>query len=301
MKLKGLSIGGGALKISGEYGILKKIYPEYKPDYIAAVSAGAILAFVLPTLEVRDYNLYGHFLTNIKDKDLWKTKPLTKNGGFSASAVLRAIAGYSSFGDMSNLKNTLRKIVSEERFNRYIVNGREKGIFVGSVCYNTGHRAFIDLKKCKYEEAINWVLASSSIPVYTEPYEYNKYFYYDGGVRDHNPGSWLIEEFGKDLEQLVSIYSRPKDYNMIDQNWKPSNIYKVLERTLEIMQIEISKSNEIKELLLSEKNNIKLDQLFLPNVLESLYDTDSNRLLKLYVEGCIIGEEWKFNNKKNGN
>ena len=91
-------------------------------------------------------------------------------------------------------------------------------------------------------QALDWVLASASIPVYTPPFKYNGYYYYDGGVRDHNPGPWVLENHGKDITNLISVYSRPADYNMIDQNWSPKNVYKVLERTIEILQVEISKS-----------------------------------------------------------
>lgn len=296
--MNALCISGGATKIVGQFGVAEQIFQKLRPAYIAGTSAGAILTLVLPTIDwSMDCDCKSSSvrmkLLNLKSKDFWQVNPINSHGGFSAGALIRAVAGYSSFGDMSKLKEFLSKFITEETFiNKIVKNKAYKGLFVGSVCYNTGHRAYINLKDCSYDEALNWVVASSSIPVYTEPYKYNDYFYYDGGVRDHTPGPWLLEERGKEINKLVSIFSRPKDYNVINQHWEPSNVYKVLERTLEIMQIEISKSDEREEIFLSKQLGVELDQLFIPTVLEGLFDTNKERLVKLYKEGVKIGKEY---------
>jgi hypothetical protein len=64
------------------------------------------------------------------------------------------------------------------------------------------------------------------------------------------------------------------------------------------MQIEISKSDEQKEILLSKEFGVNLHQLFLPKVLEGLYDTDVRRLWTLYMEGLRIGKEYNERTNK---
>ena len=302
--MNALCISGGATKIVGEFGVAEQIFSKFRPEYIAGVSAGAILALALPTIDwEKECNCKSSKLKNtllkMKSKDLWTVNPTNSKGGLSIKAVIRAISGYSSFGDMSKTGNFIKSVITEKLFYDNIVNSNNyKGIFVGSICYNTGHRAYIDLKKCKYEEAISWVLASSSIPVYTEPYKYNDYYYFDGGVRNHSPGPWMLENHGKEITNMVSIFSRPQDFNVIDQKWEPSNVYKVLERTIEIMQIELSKSDEQKEVFLSKEFGVNLEQLFLPKVLKGLYDTDVRRLWTLYMEGLRIGKEYNERTNK---
>lgn len=297
---KAIVIAGGGTKICGEYAIASQIYEKLKPSILAGNSAGAIISLVLPTIDWKS-NKNKEIecaLTELSLDDMFSVSPINNKGGVSTHGIIRAILGYSSFGELGNLRDTLKQFVTREDFRKYITYGKTDGVYVGSVCYNTGHRAYINLKDCTYEEALNWVMASSSIPVYTAPYKYNKYYYFDGGVRDHNPGSWILEEFGKEIDHMVSIYSRPKDYNVINQQWEPTNVLKVLERTLEIMQIEISKSDEREENLLAEKYNIKLDHLYLPNVLKGVYDTDRDRLRELYNKGKEIGKEWITKNIK---
>lgn len=295
--MNALSISGGGFKISGQLGILETVFPKLKPQYIVGNSAGAILSLVLPTI---DWSQQCHCdfekvkqLAIYKGDSVWRSKPLTKKGDISLSAILRLLTGKPSLGDMSGLEDLLKQNISEESFNRNIKNSNHyKGIYVGTVCYNTGHRAYIDLMLCTYEEAIKWVVASSSVPVFAEPLKYNDYYYFDGGVRDHSPGGWLLENHSDSITKMLSIYSRPQDYNVIRQDWEPDNVLSVLQRTIEIMQIEISKSDEFQEILICQMKEIDLDILYLPNILNGMYDTDPTRLFRLYKEGFKIGKEY---------
>ena len=293
--MNALVMSGGATKIVGQYGIVEQIYKDYKPEIIAGNSAGAILSFLLPTInwENGDDIKIKDALLNLQPKNIWKINPSNSKGGMSFLALIRGAFGYPSLGNMSKMKDFLASYVSiNDFYTKIATNDDIKHLFVGSICYNTGHRAYIDIKNCTYMQALDWVLASASIPVYTPPFKYNEYYYYDGGVRDHNPGPWVLENYGKDITNLISVYSRPADYNMIDQKWSPKNAYKVLERTIEILQVEISKSDEIEERLLAKESNVNLSQLFLPNVLDSLYDMKKENLLELYKQGVKIGKSY---------
>lgn len=294
--MKSLIISGGGTKIVGQYATASLIYPHFKPDILAGTSAGAIIALLLPCV---NSELANQKFLKLKPKDFWKVNPVTKNSNISVMGIIRAITSEESLGDMSNLNSYLKSVVCYDSFYSNIVENKNiKHVYVSTVCFNTGHRAHIDLKECGYAEAIEWVVASASIPVFAQSHEYNNYYYYDGGVRNHIPSRFVLEEFGSKLTDIVSIYSRPEDYNIIDQDWKPTDALTVLERTLDIMNMELSKRDQEDEFKTSEQLNINLSQLFLPKVLESTYDTNSERLKQLHKEGILIGKKWISNNIK---
>jgi len=296
--ISALSISGGAMGIVGQFGVTEQIFNRIKPEYFAGISAGSILALAMPTVdwnstcECRTFNLK-RALLGIRSCDIWSANPLNKKGGFSIIAVASILSGKPGLGDMSNLGEYLSKHVPKNKFiMRLKDNPRYKGIFVGSVDFNTGSRQYVNLKDCSYNDALDWVIASSSIPVFAEPVEKDSSFYFDGGVRNHNPGHWLTENYGKDFNRLTSIYSRPENYDISNKDWKPDNVLKVLERSIEIMQMEISKRDQKEEIRLCSDLGIDLSQIFLPKMLQGYYDTDTTRLRALYEAGKKIGKEF---------
>jgi predicted acylesterase/phospholipase RssA len=111
--MNALCISGGATKIVGEFGVAEQIFQKFRPEYIAGVSAGAVLALALPTINwENECNCRSSKLMNtllrMKSKDLWTVNPTNSKGGLSVKAVIRAITGFSSFGDMSSsVDNTI--------------------------------------------------------------------------------------------------------------------------------------------------------------------------------------------------
>lgn len=203
-------------------------------------------------------------------------------------AIIRTILGRPSLGKMDNLETLLRTTVSESDFNNY--RNLFKYCYIGTVNFNTGGRIYTDITKVDYEEAISIIMASASVPVFAEPVPTAGGDYlYDGGVRDHIGSPWLIQNHHSEIDSIVSIYSRPRDYDISNDEWEPSNVLKVLNRTIDIMNMEISKNDEIKEISLCRRHKIDRSTVYLPSVLTSMYDTDRERLEDLYVEGRLLG------------
>lgn len=101
----------------------------------------------------------------------------------------------------------------------------------------------------------------------------------------HNPGHWLLEKV-PGISRLISIYTRPESPSL--PYWENGNVIRSLMRTIDIMNVEISKGDEIKERYLTAQLNVELQQIFMPSVLENLYDTDHTRLRQLYDEAKAI-------------
>jgi hypothetical protein len=79
--------------------------------------------------------------------------------------------------------------------------------------------------------------------------------------------------------------------SILDKKWDPENILDIFKRDQDIRILEISKKDEKIEGLVANTLNIKHKAVFVPWVLQTLYDTDSKNIKKLYQEGYITAEK----------
>jgi len=284
--MKHLGISGGSTKIAGLAGAAYELIEnfKYKPDIISGISAGSILA--LPIV-FKKWDMIEQTVKNLKLSDFFSIPPVNDSGKFTFRAILRIIFGKESLGSEKNLLKKLKEFISEEEFLYYKMNNDMPVVYIGSVDFATGGRRYFNLKDLDYYTFLHVTLASASIPIFCESVtlkvQQTQTYLFDGGVRDHIGTAWIIQNI-KNITESVSIYSRPEDYKT-DQNWTPGNVLTVLERYVDITNVEISKSDEILEDLLCEKYNIKQTKIFLPKILTSLYDVDPTRLTALYNAG----------------
>lgn len=269
--MKQLSLSGASTKISFIAGAAIEILKnkQYRPDVIIGISAGAILTV---PLALGLYDEIAKVVKNFSLDDIFSIKPITTKGGFSIIGILRLLFGKSSFGEQEHLKDLLSKIITKELFEKY-VSGDYPTIFIGAVDFKSGSRTYFEIKKLSYLDYLDAIMASSSIPGFVESVEIGGNYYYDGSVRDYIGSHWGFENL--DITENISIYSRPENYNISDLLWKPKNIYTVLVRSIEIMQLEISKNDEALEKSLAEKKGINNKIIYTPFSLDSeMYKID---------------------------
>lgn len=285
---KVLNISGGATKIAGLAGAADYIINEYgyKPTDITGVSSGSILSLPIAMGKWEDIR---KLTTTFSLDDIFDKKPVNKNNRIKFNAVIRALTGKLSFGTQNKLKSTLGKVITPLDFFNYQNNEMYPDCYIGAVDFKTGSRKVYNLKNrsIKYDDYLDIVNASSSIPLAVEPVYLNGCILYDGGVRNHILSTWAIENI-ENIETSISIFSRPKNINdILNDNWSPKNIIDVFNRYIAINNIEISKSDEENEKLLADlysKNgyNIDVKQIFTPFIIKELYDTDPEKLKRLY-------------------
>jgi predicted acylesterase/phospholipase RssA len=285
---KALSISGGGSKF-GQLASTSLHLVQSKgfvPDIIAGVSAGAVISVPLALGMFEELQYYA---INLSKTDFFDIAPTNKKGAISFRGMLRAMFGKPSFG-VQNIKKTLRKIVTPAKFKEY-KEGNYADCFVLSISPDTGSRRFQNVKLLNYEGYLAEISASSSIPIMTEGEKISGSWFYDGGMRDHNGSGILLEQFAQNISELVSIYSRPKDFKTKKRNWR-KNVLSVIERTLEIYNIETSKNDERLERLICEKEGIKLSQIFVSSILEDFYDDNKERLLEAFEDGKNAVEKY---------
>jgi hypothetical protein len=283
--MKLLSLSGGATKFAGLVSCAKGLIDSgFKPTHIVGVSAGALATLPI-ALGIEDLAI--KIGNNIELKQLFSSLPVKDNGKLTLGAICRLLIGKKSLG-VQKTDVLVKSIITEDIFNRY-KSGDYAECYLLAVNFSSGGRELFRVKDLNYDQYLLAVSASSHIPMVSQPVEINGEFYFDGGIRDHNPGYYALTKIDAIFKEVVSIYSRPKIEESYDDNWKES-FFNIFSRTIDIMNIEISKTDELLELEYCEKNNIKLKQLFLPKVLTSLFDTDKNRLLELSKKSYELGK-----------
>jgi predicted acylesterase/phospholipase RssA len=279
-----INISGGGTKIGGLWGALEYIVYEkgIKPNVLTGISSGSILSYLIAnnvnnddiSSIVKNYNLNTFF----------SESPVNKKGNVRLIQLIKLLVFKRNYlGKMNNLRKLLQNIVTEEMHYNMKID-----VFVGSVNINTGVREIVNLRLETYENAINHIIASASIPFYTKPvklYNINDNYFVDGGVRDHILSSWYCEHYVNMDDTVISIYSRPEDFNVMNDKVLTDKRFGVLMNSIEIMSLEISKKNEMIEKLLAKTKNFKHYMVFIPSVMKSVYDINPTRLANIYYKG----------------
>lgn len=288
--MKVLNISGGGTKIVGEYGSLEVLLVEHKwkPDVVTGISAGAILALpaamgLLPSIK--------ETLLNLKPKDFFKVLPVRANGKLSFLAYCRLLLGKPSLGDFSNLDKLVKKHISRERFQDWQNDPDSPDAVIGTVSFNTGEITYWNLKDLDYEQAVLTVRASASIPVYCQPVDlfhsdegrYEKHF--DGGVRDHIGTVWAFEEYGSTITEMYNIYAKPLSRTLRYSRERADKILSVFNTAITLLENEVSNSDSDVADLIQDKFGTDMRDVYVPVVLDHVYDVDPERLRIIYEAG----------------
>jgi len=287
---KHLGISGGSTKISGLAGACEVLILEkgYKPNIISAISAGAILA--LP-IALGKWKETIEAATNFNLDTIFSVKPVNEEGEVTLAGIKRLLTGKESLGEQYNLVRLLREIITPEDYENYLKHDKYPAVYIGVVDFKNITRKFFNLKELSYVDYFKITLASTSMPTFTTHVAYNDMLLYDGGVTNHIGTPWVLENI-KGIAETVSIYSRSENYDLIDTDWKPSNILSIVQRYIYVNTVGVSKANEQVEDLLCEKLNIKQTKIFLPIRIENMYDVDRNRILNMYNIGKLAVEKY---------
>lgn len=280
--MKHLGLSGAGFAIPGIAGAsFELLIKGFKPDIISGVSSGAILAFIYtyadnPLLTIEDN------ITSFTSKDVFDTRPINKKGRPTIRGIFNLIfRGY--FSKKTNLEKTLMRLVSEDEFNFNKFKINTPICLILCVDLLTGKRIVKNLSDLTYREAISTVVASASIPIFTKPLKTDENVLVDGGVRNHILTPYVFQNY--DIKENWSIFSRPYDFQKPIKENMIRNSMTTLIRTIEIMQFELSKSDEQISDLLAKKKGIKHHTIFIERLLDNVYQEDPKKSKELFSLG----------------
>ena len=280
------SYSGGATKIPFLAGAgigIREQNPNYNPDLIVGISSGACTALMLAlgkTEELREIVLHLQLST------FFSRSPVNKEGKITIEAPISGLLT-GSLGSMGNLRKLIRKNISEKEYKIYKDNQYAPAVLIGITSLTTNNCfKLINLKQTSYERMIDVIVASASIPVYSEAVEMDGEYYYDGGLMYHNAGRIVLEYLNERVSSYISVYSRPEIDNTKDHKFNGRNLMRTVSKTVDQLQRGLSINDAKDEIKLSKQYQIKyFQQVYSENIMKGLYDVDSKRLLELYNLG----------------
>lgn len=192
-------ITGGGDYIAFTVGRLKALKKDY--DVVIGTSAGALIA---PLVALGFLIRAEDAVANITPTKIFNVNPFNKKGKIKIfNAIKRILLGKRTIGENKNLPILLREIYKEE--DHRILQGSTKMVYV-TIC-NTNKADYpgeiICLNKCDYEQAINYMWASASVPVVCSLVKIGDYEYADGGTTLNVPADFLIEQGIKTMDVFL--------------------------------------------------------------------------------------------------
>ena len=213
--------GGGALGAyqAGVYQGLGEA--DFKPDWIAGTSIGAINAAIIagnaPEKRIERLREFWETASSTLPFKFAPTDPQTRSFVNEASAAWIATAGVAgffrprippamfyppgapqarSYYDTSPLRDTLEKLVDFDR-----INAKEVRLSLGAVKVKSGELIYFDNER--HRIGPEHVMASGALPPGFPAVEIEGQFYWDGGVVSNTPLQYVLDE---DVEDDLLVF-----------------------------------------------------------------------------------------------
>ncbi len=266
MTKRALVISGGGSKGAFGGGVVEYLMMEKNRDYdlLIGTSTGNLL---VPLISIKAFDkLYGGY-TNVTQKDIFKINPFKvykdKNGvvkvGINHWSVLYniLIRRKKSFGDSSNLRKYIKKILSERDFKQ--IKESEKEVISCVTNLTLAQSEFKSSKDYGYKDYTEWMWASCSVPPFMNIVRKDGYEYADGSLAEHAVLQHAIDCGATDIDVIVLR----KDVKQLNVE-KIRNPFHYIVRSSDIMWLTIESSELSLNNLKNYGNNINLNFYFTP-------------------------------------
>jgi len=260
-------------------------------DIFSCVSVGSVI--VIPFLMGKTQKVKEIFF-NMTSTTFFKVPPFNKKGKVGLINFWRIIRG-KALGDQSNLEKLLRKHITKEEFEEFKKTTSVKKIYIGWTDLVEGVK-YKDILTADYEEMIGCIMASASIPFFTEPINlsHNSLNYsVDCGVTNHSLCFLINKKEASAGDISVSMFTRPKErfFDPLKINKISfSRQFKILMRVNEIRDYVISKKDERANDAFCEENGVINYVSYLDDIMDGPYDFDKSKIHRLYDQGKANGK-----------
>jgi predicted acylesterase/phospholipase RssA len=275
--MRALVISGGGNKIAFGVGAATELCRANKYNIYIGVSAGSVIALMSSTNKI---DALHDKIKSFTLKDIFNTSPLTNGGKISIIAVLRILLNKNSLGKNNRFRKTMRSLFSEDDFK--VLKSGQTNVLFGTTNFNTMDIEYPSVQTCNYEEVIDWVVASCTIPLVFEPFKINDSWYFDGGVVDY---AGIIRALDAGATEVDVVLHTPYKKNE-DTSWQPDNLISIAQRTIKIMTRMVEANDIIKAHLKATNIQAKINfysPLDITN--QAFYDFSSTNNETLYDMG----------------
>lgn len=248
---RALVLSGGGAKGAWSGGVIEYLIKEQKIswDYVIGTSTGSLLA---PLSSIGEIDKLKEAYTNVTNKDIFNVDPFNKKGKIRIlNALWRVLLKKTSLGEANNLKKEIKKIITEEDYNRIKNEGKESVAVVSNMT-----KFLVENKSSNtetYDSYCEWLLCSASVPLLFEVQNNDGCQYLDGGVLNPVPIQDAINAGATEIDVVILSAPVTQDYDSMD------NMFDVAMRTIDFMNKEINKDDILIGKLSGEAMEIKLN------------------------------------------
>jgi predicted acylesterase/phospholipase RssA len=291
---------GGAVMFAGMIASARvTVESGYIPDVMAGVSSGAmVLPLIAVAIEIPElWDITQKVANEVQPKDYfpgWDDMPVGPKGNLTIHAIGRIATGHPNLGEQ-DIRDLYKSVFTEEYFE--VFKHSEIDCYAYGVDYDLGKLVEYHLNSAtSLDDLIDMLQASNRIPIFTQAKDYNGVRHFDGGMKTHNPGQFIMKKH-PELEQHISVFARTgftdiekffTDEMGFDNKWD-NNLIAVVDRTIRVTTHQISLNDQELQMLYAEKYNIKYKPIFLPaTMLDEMYDNDTEEVTAFAEESTKI-------------
>lgn len=293
--MRALVVSGGGSMGAYAGGIIEYLMECGKDwDFYAGTSTGSLITPMIACKEIHDLK---SAYTSIKPNEIFSLNPFrfksVRNGEFKFGinhiniAINLIFRRGKSLGDASNLRQTIKRFLTTERFEEIKSLDRDVIVSVTNLTFNS--LEFKSILEEDYEDFVDWMWASSCAPPFMNVVEKDGYDYVDGGLLRFAPIQEAIEAGATEVDAMILM--EDIDYDKIE---KVRNVLHLIYKMLKIFMG--SRKKEDMNLLNFQKclkgdREVKLNLYFTPRKLtNNPYIFDSDTMNKWWVEGYGCGK-----------
>jgi NTE family protein len=292
--MKALVLGGGSMKGAFQVGAIQSVLENgFEPDMIYGISVGALNSTFLVNEAERqraetgrpDWKLVSRRLLEFWIKNITHPHDISALRSRVMLGVNTLMSRFDGLLDPSPLHNLIRRNVSDELLENSLIK-----LKVGAVNIESGEMKYVTPKDGHF---LDYVRASSSIPMLMPAVEIDNDLYLDGGLREVIPIRPALADGATEIV-LIGCHS-PHLYQPEGLNAR--NLITLIERIRDITVNEVANSNIIWAESFAERANLRGTPMKLtvirpasPPVLD-LQRFNSDDISRLIVEGYKLGME----------
>jgi NTE family protein len=292
--MKALVLGGGSMKGAFQVGVIQAVLENgFQPEMIYGISVGALNATFLANEAGRQtqenneiqWPVAGRKLLEFWIKNITAPQDISMLRSRVKLGMNTLMSRFDGIVDPLPLHQLIRKNVNNEYLSKTPVK-----VKVGAVNIATGEMRYVSPQQRNY---LDFVFASSSIPMLMPAVEIDQQLYLDGGIREVAPIREAIEDGATEIV-LIACHS-PLLYQPEDINTR--NLITLIERVRDITVNQIVNSNIVwaesyvdRSILRGKPMKLTVIRPLAPLFLD-LQHFNSDDISRLIIEGYRAGME----------
>ncbi len=292
--MRALVISGGGSKGAFAGGIAEYLIREEGRRYglFVGASTGSLL---IPLLSIGEITKIKEIYTSVTQSDIFSNCPFIirrDKEGFRTSInhlgiVGMFIKGAKTFGDSTNLRTLIKRILTEKDFHR--IKSHFVDVVVTVSNFTTNKVEYKAAKDGSYEDFVDWMWASSNFIPFMSLLEKNGHEYGDGGFADLIPISEAINRGATEIDVIVLKTEKPRTNHK-----KVRNALELTTRVFDFMLDQIASDDIAIGKLAGAEKKVSLNFYHPPELLtENSLVFDPVMMKRWWQEGLEFGRDYQ--------